>query len=294
MSTVRITGHLDPRTAEQVRAIIGAARDADGVEAVSEQFVLRLDDAAGSERVRHALATDGDELVGYGVSELGELPSAELVVAPSARLGGTGTMLLAALEKAGGRLHAWAHGDLPAARAFAAGAGAREIRRLLEMRRPADLPVAVPEPAAGVTVRTFRSGADDAAWLRLNAAAFASHPEQGAWRQQDLDERLAEPWFDPRGFFLAERDGELVAFHWTKRHSAELGEVYVVGVHPDAQGLGLGRLMTATGLRHLAGEGVSEISLFVDGDNLAAVALYTALGFSEHRADSQWETAGSH
>jgi len=63
------------------------------------------------------------------------------------------------------------------------------------------------------------------------------------------------------------------------------------GENPQAQGLGLGRLMTATGLRHLSEKGVAEISLYVDGDNTAALALYRSLGFVDHHVDSQWRTA---
>src|SRR6185437_13617964 len=97
---------------------------------------------------------------------------------------------------------------------------------------------------AGVRLRTFRPGADDEAWLALNAAAFADHPEQGSWTLQDLHARMAESWFDPQGFLLAEtEDGELAGFHWTKIHGGDghghqhsgdhghepIGEVYVVG-----------------------------------------------------------------
>ncbi|WP_153504920.1 mycothiol synthase, partial [Cumulibacter manganitolerans] len=178
---------------------------------------------------------------------------------------------------------------LPAAAAFGASVGAERIRTLLELRRPAG-EVDVPEPAPGVVVRTFVPGQDDAAWLRVNAEAFATHPEQGAWTQQDLAERMAEPWFDPAGFFLAERDGELLAFHWTKIAEPHTGEVYVVGVSPRAQGLGLGRLMTAVGLEHLNRSGVREITLFVDGENRTAVSLYRSLGFDDHHADAQWRT----
>ncbi len=142
-----------------------------------------------------------------------------------------------------------------------------------------------------MTVRTFVPGADDAAWLRANAAAFAHHPEQGSLTQRDLDDRIAQPWFDPKGFFLAEREGELVGFHWTKVHAAELlGEVYVVGVRPGAQGGGLGKALTAIGLRHLAAQGLPTAMLYVDADNPAALAVYEGLGFTTHEVDLMYRT----
>ena len=68
----------------------------------------------------------------------------------------------------------------------------------------------------------------------------------------NLAERMAEPWFDPAGLLVADAGDGLLAFHWTKQHSAELGEVYVVAVDPAAQGRGLGKAVTAAGLAHLA------------------------------------------
>jgi mycothiol synthase len=151
----------------------------------------------------------------------------------------------------------------------------------------------IPEPVypAGVTVRTFRPGEDDAAWLAANAAAFAHHPEQGSLTQRDLDDRKAEPWFDPKGFFLAERDGGIIGFHWTKIHAEEqLGEVYVVGIRPDAQGGGLGKALTATGLRHLAAQGMPTAMLYVDADNTAALRVYEQLNFATHEVDLMYRT----
>lgn len=286
-----VSDHLSPEQADAVRALIRATEHSDGVPAVSEQFLLRLDDPAGTALVWHAMHTTAGELDGYAVADRATPPSGELVVATGARRRGIATGLLQELRAATGQpMHLWAHGDLAAARGFAAAVGAREIRSLLELRRPAG-PVDVPAPADGVSVRTFRPGEDDATWLAVNAAAFATHPEQGRMSQRDLDERMAEDWFDPAGFFIAERAGQIIGFHWTKVHGPDLGEVYVVGVHPDAQGLGLGKLLTATGLAHLTSVGVPEISLFVDGDNTTAVALYEGLGFTRHRADTQWATA---
>ena len=137
----------------------------------------------------------------------------------------------------------------------------------------------------GVELRGY-----DPAWeaelLRVNAAAFAHHPEQAAMDSAQLAERMAEPWFDPDGLILAVEGDRLLGFHWTKQHSPEVGEVYVVGVDPAAQGRGLGKLLTGAGLSHLADAGVSEIHLYVESDNTPAVALYTGLGFTHTPADT--------
>jgi mycothiol synthase len=141
----------------------------------------------------------------------------------------------------------------------------------------------------GVSIRTFQP-ADASAWLALNARAFASHPEQGQWNAADLAMRTAEPWFDPAVFFLAQRENQLVGFHWTKVHDSHadapaLGEVYVVGVDPTAQGEGLGRALTLVGLHHLKALGLHEVLLYVDADNTPAIAVYERLGFTHKETD---------
>ncbi|MFI8303584.1 mycothiol synthase [Streptomyces sp. NPDC085927] len=294
---------LSPEQVEAVLALLDEAAGTDGQQAVSEQGRLQL---RGGERagVSHLLlsltgegdSTDAGELVGYAQLEDTdpiEPPTAELVVHPSHRGQGHGRALGSALLAASGkRMRVWAHGGHSAARHLAQVLGLTLFRELRQMRRPlADL--ALPDPVLpdGVTVRSFVPGRDDAAWLALNAAAFAHHPEQGSLTQRDLDDRKAEPWFDPKGFFLAERDGRLVGFHWTKVHRAEnLGEVYVLGVSPQAQGGGLGKSLTTIGLRHLAGQGLPTAMLYVDADNKAAVAVYERLGFLTHETDLMYRS----
>ncbi|HET6633638.1 MAG TPA: mycothiol synthase [Streptomyces sp.] len=296
MNDVVVVDEVSPEALREVQDLIDAAARADGQYAVSEQGRLQL---RGGRRagVRHLMLRSEGTLVGYGQLEDTdpvEAPVGELVVHPGHRGRGYGRRLGQELLTASGRrLRMWAHGGHPGARHLAQLLGLTLFRELRQLRRPlagaAEAEATVPD---GVRVRAFVPGADDAAWLALNAEAFAHHPEQGGLTQRDLDDRKAEPWFDPAGFFLAERDGRLVGFHWTKVHSAEqLGEVYVLGVAPGEQGSGLGRALTTIGLRHLARDrGLPTAMLYVDADNAPAMAVYERLGFTTHEADLMYRT----
>ncbi|MQY04484.1 mycothiol synthase [Actinomadura macrotermitis] len=267
----------------QILALVDAAAAADGVGPLSEHALLALRNGAPGRTV----VEDG-VVVGYAHLDPAteeESAAAELVVHPEHRRRGHGRALLRGLLQDAAPLRVWAHGDLPAAAALAASEGMERVRVLFQMRRPAAEPLPAPDIADGVTLRTFVPGQDEEEWLKVNAAAFAHHPEQGAWTLDDVRAREREGWFDPAGFFLAERDGRIAGFHWTKVHPDGLGEVYVVGVDPSAQGLGLGRALTLAGLHHLRDRGVPQILLYVDESNAAAVRLYRSLGFSPHTVD---------
>lgn len=210
----------------------------------------------------------------------------DLAVAPGARGHGVGTALAqAALAPAPPDVTAWSHADHPAAAALARRLGFAPVRSLWVMTRAAAA-VTVPE-VEDVTVRGYRD-ADADEVLRVNAAAFAHHPEQGSMDAANLAERMAEPWFDPAGLLVADTGSGLLGFHWTKQHDADHGEVYVVAVDPAAQGRGLGRALTAAGLAHLAALGVRRILLYVESDNTAAIATYTHQGFDHTSTHVQY------
>lgn len=288
---------LSPDEVDAVLELLAAAARHDGQQAVSEQGRLQLRGGARP-GVSHLLLRAGGKLVGYAQLEDTdpvEAPAAELVVHPAHRGRGHGRALGTALLAASGkRLRVWAHGGHSAARHLAQVLGLTLFRELRQMRRPLkDLELPEPVLPEGVRVRTFVPGQDDADWLVVNAEAFAHHPEQGSLTQRDLDDRKAEPWFDPQGFFLAEResDGRLIGFHWTKVHQEEqLGEVYVLGVRPGSQGGGLGKALTLIGLRHLAAQGLPTAMLYVDADNKAAVSVYERLGFTTYETDLMYRT----
>ncbi|HSF98932.1 MAG TPA: mycothiol synthase [Ornithinibacter sp.] len=291
--TVRLLAVGDP-TASEVRDLLARAARADGVEAVSESFRLAIGPARDG--IVHIVRDAGDgTLVGYAqVAGAGTADAvAELVVDPGHRRRGNGRALVDAVLAEGVR-SIWAHGMLPAAAALARAAGLVVTRELYRMTRPLKPEDAVdPVLPQGFSVRAFVPGQDDEAWVSLNAAAFATHPEQGRLTVDDLHERMAQPWFDPAGLLLVVDDssGSVVAFHWTKVDNPPTGEVYVVGVDPAHQGRGLGGPLTALGLAHLARLGLTEVELYVDGDNTAARRTYQRLGFHDAAVDAQYGVA---
>jgi mycothiol synthase len=278
---VSITGvpSLDAAARDRIRDLATAYEQADGAPPLSDQALSQL----AAVDVVHLLATQDAEIVGYAQLD-GAV--AELLGGPEALAG-----LLDSLESRSPRLQLWAHGTRSPIRAIADARGYDRIRTLWQLRWPvsAVTPIA---PAAGVTLRAFLPGEDEDAWLRVNAAAFAHHPEQGGWTIEDIRERESEAWFDPSGFLLAVQNGQVIGFHWTKVHNPDLGEVYVLGVDPQAQGLHLGSTLLLAGLQYLRDRGVVEVLLYVDDDNTVAMQLYKRYGFATYDSDSQYERPG--
>lgn len=309
-------GAVDAQLWRDVVALATAAEESDGNPPLSEQTLVTLRAAGAADT--HSVLTlalyapddSGDEtpdpataqdLAGVAVV-IGDPDGTgvlEIAVHPSYRNQGVADRLVAALRDSRGfaGLKAWSHGNHEAAADLAARYGYGPVRELWKMRLAtaaaglAD--VALPDVVlpAGVTLRTFVPGQDEDRWLAANRAAFAHHPEQGNMTRADLDARMAEPWFDPAGFLLAVDSADrILGFHWTKVHPRHgghpaIGEVYVVGVTPAAQGTGLGKALTVAGIRYLQESGLHAVMLYVDADNIPAVSLYRRLGFTRWDVD---------
>lgn len=298
----RTTLRLTTPEVAAVHRLVDEVAHTDGHLPLSEHVMLHLP-LGGDEDVRHVLVEQDGALVGYAhldVTDPVAGSSAELVVHPAARRHGIGRAMVEELvrQSPDGRLRLWAHGEHPAAGHLATALGFARSRVLFQMRRPltGELPAyTLPE---GVTLRTFVVGEDEQEWTALNARAFADHPDQGRWGVEEVLLREQEPWFDPRGFLIAEEHGRMVGFHWTKVHGSDpgsgehahepVGEVYVVGVDPAQQGRGLGPALTLAGLHSLQRRGLDSVLLYVDESNTTAVRVYERLGFTRAATDVCW------
>lgn len=273
---------------ESVATFVDRVASLAGARPLSDHLWLDLHSRDGSPLL--VSATDPTGMIGLAqISAANDNAALEVVIRPdlepidATRLHDdlVETAVDAFRAAGGGTLSWWVDDPTTNDDDLAARCGLEPVRTLHEMRR--SLPL---DRHADVVTRPFVVGRDEEGWLAVNNRAFAGHGEQGGWTRATLDARMTEPWFDPDGFRLHERDGHLAAFCWTKLHhelDPVVGEIYVIAVNPEYHGLGLGKQLTLAGLDSIADRKVTVANLYVDADNSAAVGLYRGLGFDVHR-----------
>ncbi|GAA2173977.1 mycothiol synthase [Agrococcus versicolor] len=253
---------------------------ADGASPVNDQALL---EARRGERTIVDLDGSGDAMavVATGEAAGGAAAEVELAVAPERRGAGLGTRLGERIAAEHPAFEAWAHGDLPASRALAERLGMQRIRTLLQLRAPV--------PADAVVDARLRPfvAADADAWVAVNAAAFATHPEQGRLTARDLADRRAEAWHDDANLLVAPGADGLDGYAWIKPEG-DVAELYALGVAPHAQGTGLGGILMQATFARMHALGHDTAHLYVEGDNEPALGLYRSRGFVDHARDVRW------
>ncbi len=327
--TVEVRDHLDPAARAEVAAFLASVAGDQCDAPLDERHRAALG-AGSAQAARALLARRGDGvLAGYAQLLPAEAPGGpgrsalegqRAVAGAGASARGLTASLLssaaAAARDAGSTLSWWARHAVPADQEAAALAGLVRRRCLLQVRRPAGAgwpphwsPGEPPAgPAAALRTRPFRVGADERAWLGVNARAFAALADQGSWTAAELAAREAEDWFDPDGFLVRELGGRIAGFCWTRVHppapsvavprlassagapAPTIGEIYVIGVDPDFRGQHLGSALLRAGCEHLERDGAGEVMLYVDAANAPARALYDAAGFTLHHEDHRYES----
>ena len=309
---MKVLSHLDQATQSQVLDLIEAARSHDGIPPLADHVLLHLrhgGDRADTHIIHTAsINSPDDTIVGYAhldITDEVEGPSAELVIHPDYRHRGYGKELLERVkELAGNRLRLWSHGDLPGAQNLAIHNGFHRVRTVIQMQRPLNDDIPLPNPAT--TIRSFLLDIDNDEWLSLNNRIFAGHPEQGRWTNNDLAIRTHEAWFDDRGFLLAIDQSKIIGFCWTKIHGGHthshgesndhhdhepIGEIYIMGIDPSYSRQGIGKDIALAGIHHLRYQGLNSVLLYVDETNSSAINLYTSIGFIESGRDVLYRTA---
>ena len=297
--------HLKQLTLNQqqaVLALIQSATQHDQVPPISDHILLHLRHG-GDKSDSHLVISVNEKIIGYAHLDQTDAvagPAVELVVDPNHRKSGVGNQLLKeAIKICGNRLRLWSHGDLPAASSLAIANNFIKIRTVVQMSKSLSQITPVGDIDNAITIRTFLPGLDSDNWLTLNNKAFIDHPEQGNWRLDDLNLRLKEEWFDEQGFFIAEKDNQIIGATWTKIHGATshqhgqeeshdhsaIGEIYVTAVDPKYSHQGIGRLMSLTALNYLKYQGLANVILYVDEENTAALNLYKSIGFKQSGKD---------
>jgi mycothiol synthase len=306
---VVVRRELDPVELAELSALLTRCERADHHPALAEpQRAAAARTDLGAEGAQVVLAyEDQSGLVGcaFITPALDGAQALHIAVDPAHRDGSEGTkreLLRTALQqttKEGGHeVRLWIMQATAADDATAHDLGFEPERDLVQMRVPLPLSPEVVASARPVATRPFEPGRDDDAWLAVNNAAFADHPEQGRWTLDELHEHMKFDWFDLNGFLVADRpDGNgLLGSCWTKIHRATdpvLGEIYVISVDPSLHSQGWGRALTVAGLQWMAGHGVTVGMLYVTGSNTAAVTLYQSLGFTVDHVDRSYLLAPS-
>ena len=288
--------HLSDTQQVLVLDLINRTTNHDGTPPIAEHILLHLR-YGGDKADSHLLVEIDNQVIGYAHLDQTDLvagPSVELVVDPDHRSAGVGKQLLSkAIEICGNKLRLWVHGEGEVAHNLATSFNFEKIRTVLQMSKSLSDIQPLPIIDKEIVIRSFLPGIDSDAWLELNNKVFKDHPEQGGWQLSDLNHRLSEEWFDEKGFFIVEKNKQVIASTWTKVHGAHshdhdgdashahpaIGEIYITAVDPEYAGLGIGKALTITALNYLKYQGLMDAMLYVDFDNKAALNLYDSLGF---------------
>lgn len=285
-----------PGRIDEAVEIAKAAEAEDGYPPFNDQMLVEME--RGGARVGLVRSRSATRVVGACAVDG---PTVEFVVHPDSRRTGVGSAIAeAALARAARDrtepAAAWAHGTLPGAEAIAARLGLAPSRRIHVLGR--GLPPDAPTPRAapdGVRLRTAAAGVDVDEWVRLNAAAFANIPDQRRLTAEDFLARSREEWFDPAGLILAGTAAGPVGYCWTKIVSIgghRVGEIYAIGVVPEARALGIGGALLDAGIAEIRRRGAGEAILYVDADNAAAIAVYSSRGFARRSTDTRFTMGG--
>ncbi len=150
---------------------------------------------------------------------------------------------------------------------------------LTQYHQALDVELDPPRVPDGYRIRTLTGPDDIPARVEVHRAAFA--PSKLTIEKYETLVRQDHYRFD-RDLVIEAPDGSFAAFAmcWVDPVGS-IGEFEPVGVHPDHQRRGLGKVVMRDGLRLMRAAGVGDAIVFSLRSNAASEALYRSAGFRE-------------
>jgi mycothiol synthase len=176
-------------------------------------------------------------------------------------------------------VEAWGADGSPEADALVAGGWTAGPTELTQYHQSLDLGLDPPRVPEGFRLRSMTGPADLPARVAVHRAAFA--PSKMTIEKYEI--LVRQNHYDwSRDIVVEAPDGSFAAFAmcWADPVGS-VGEFEPVGVHPDHQRRGLGRVVMRHGLRLLRSAGIRDAIVFSLRSNAASEALYRSAGFAE-------------
>jgi mycothiol synthase len=170
-------------------------------------------------------------------------------------------------------------------------AGMSVIRTHLHLLRPGAEATGIAMPR-GTTTR-LATEADVGVVTAIQNAAFTGSWGYAPNTEEEIAYRIFElPSMAPDPVVIVSVDGVDQGYCWAHRERPDApGMVDMVGVRPDQQGKGLGKLATAAGIDHLVSIGATPVEITVDSENGPAIHVYESVGFRLDRRSIWYELA---
>lgn len=130
----------------------------------------------------------------------------------------------------------------------------------------------------GFTIRAFAGETEVDEYVSLHRAAFGTKMMSKAWRMRTLEHPTYRPEID---LIAVNPDGKPVGFCicWIWQ---ETGQIEPLGIHPDYQGLGLGKALELSAFEILRNQGARSVHVDHVSFNEKAIALSLKTGFKQH------------
>jgi ribosomal protein S18 acetylase RimI-like enzyme len=180
--------------------------------------------------------------------------------------------------------------------------GFRVLDQILGFRRPSG--VLTPSRQAQVHVRKAQLS-DEAAVADLSAKSFTrSRFHNDPLLTKEQCRRVYHEWGArsvqgqaAQGVWIAEIDHQPVGFITLKiqeEHEGRFGVIDLIGVLPEFCGRGIGQALVTRGLEWCSDQGIPQVVVQTQADNLAAIQLYVGMGFKPDYASVtlRWSACG--